>query len=66
MENQREIVRVGKLADDDQDEYLKATTAAQRLEMIWELTVDAWAFKGESVDQLPLPRHIVRVLRGKA
>ena len=29
---------------------------AQRLEMMWQLKLDAWAFKGESVAELRLPR----------
>jgi hypothetical protein len=46
---------------DGQD--LSSKTPAERLQMMWQLTVDAWAFKGEPVAELRLPRHIVRVLR---
>jgi len=55
--------RVKKLQEADADDDLIATTPAQRLAMMWQLTVDAWAFKGESIAELRLPRHIVRVLR---
>jgi hypothetical protein len=58
-----EIIRVRKLTDVDQDDHLKSTTPAERLAMMWQLTLDAWAFKGEPVAELRLPRHIVRVLR---
>jgi hypothetical protein len=44
-------------------EELSKTTPAERLQMMWQLTLDAWAFKGEPVAELRLPRHIVRVLR---
>jgi len=58
-------VRVSNLRDQDrsdQDNFSR-TTPAERLQMMWQLTVDAWAFKGERVVELRLPRHIVRVLR---
>jgi hypothetical protein len=45
------------------DQNVAATTAAERLEMMWPLALDAWAFKGEPVVEQPLPRHIVRVHR---
>lgn len=58
-------IRVRNLHDhdrSDQDDFSR-TTATERLQMMWQLTVDAWAFKGERVAELRLPRHIVRVLR---
>jgi len=58
-------IRVRNLSDQDrsdQDDFSR-TTPAERLQMMWQLTVDAWAFKGERVAELRLPRHIVRVLR---
>ena len=58
-------IRVSNLYDQDrsdQDDFSR-TTPAERLQMMWQLTVDAWAFKGERVAELRLPRHIVRVLR---
>jgi hypothetical protein len=39
------------------------TTAAERLDMMWQLTIDAWAFKGEAIAQSRLPRHVVRIVR---
>ena len=56
-------VRVSKLEEQDNSDDLRSTTPAQRLEMMWQLTMDAWAFKGEPIAELRLPRHIVRVLR---
>ena len=35
---------------------------AERLAMVWTLTVQAWAFKGLD-DEPRLPRHVVRVVR---
>jgi hypothetical protein len=56
-------IRVVKLHEQDEFDDLRSTTPAQRLEMMWQLTLDAWAFKGEPLAELRLPRHIVRVLR---
>ena len=58
-------IRISNLQDQDQFEFedLARTTPAERLQMMWQLTLDAWAFKGEPVVELRLPRHIVRVLR---
>lgn len=41
----------------------RCTTPAERLQMMWQLTLDAWTFKGEPLAELRLPRHLVRVLR---
>ncbi|MEM1116678.1 MAG: hypothetical protein AAF594_10365 [Bacteroidota bacterium] len=40
------------------------TTAADRLGMMWQLALDAWAFTGTPVAEPRLPRHAVRLLRG--
>ena len=56
-------VKVLKLEEQDKSDDLRSTTPAQRLEMMWQLTMDAWAFKGEPIAELRLPRHIIRVLR---
>jgi len=56
-------VRVFDLRDQDTVDDLSKTTPAERLQMMWQLTLDAWAFKGEPIAELRLPRHIVRVLR---
>lgn len=63
MANETRKVTVTRLEDQDRVDDLKSTTPAERLEMMWQLTLDAWAFKGEPVAELRLPRHIVRVLR---
>ena len=43
---------------------LPRTSRVQRVAMMWQLAVDAWAFKGESVGESRLQRDVVRVLRG--
>jgi len=44
-------------------DYWKSLTPAQRLAMMWQLTIDAWSFKGEPIAESRLPRHVVRVYR---
>ncbi len=43
---------------------LGSATPAERLSMVWQMTLDAWAFKDETVAESRLQRHSVRVLRG--
>jgi hypothetical protein len=56
-------LRISRLADQGKYDDLFTTTPAQRIEMMWQLALDAWAFKGDTIAELRLPRHIVRVLR---
>ncbi len=56
-------LEISQLADQDKHDDLFATTPAQRIQMMWQLALDAWAFKGDRIAELRLPRHIVRVLR---
>ena len=58
-------IRVSNLRSQDRSDIqgLAKTTAAERLQMMWQLTLDAWAFKGEPVIDERFPRHIVRIVR---
>ncbi len=56
-------LEISQLADQDKHDDLFATTPAQRIQMMWQLALDAWAFKGDRIAELRLPRHIVHVLR---
>jgi hypothetical protein len=56
-------VRVSTLAEQGREDDLRDTTADERVGMMWQLALDAWAFMGEPVVEPRLPRHIVRVLR---
>ena len=44
-------------------DYWKSLTPAQRLAMMWQLTIDAWSFKGEPIAESRLPRHVVRIVQ---
>jgi hypothetical protein len=56
-------VRKRTLSDQGKETDLDHTTPVERLGMMWQLALDAWAFKGEPVAESRLPRHIVRLLR---
>jgi hypothetical protein len=56
-------IRIRKTAEQGKEIDLDSTTVAERLDMMWQLTIDAWAFKGEAIAQSRLPRHVVRIVR---
>jgi hypothetical protein len=43
--------------------YWRSLTPTQRVDMMWQLTIDAWSFTGERIAESRLPRHIVRIHR---
>ena len=61
MSLETEKVRISKLEEQDKSDDLRSTTAAPRLEMMWQLTRDAWAFEGEPIAEFQ--KDVVRVIR---
>ena len=61
--SRRLIIR--SLHDDKDDNYVEAKPA-ERIEMVWPLTVTAWAFKGETINESRLQRSIVHIQRRKS
>jgi hypothetical protein len=65
MVSSRDRIRIVALHDPagniNRDEPVLSAT--ERLEMMWPLALDAWAFKGEPVVESRLPRHLVRIHR---
>lgn len=59
----RQIVRKSTLAEQGKDEDMSSLTAEQRVKVMWQLALDAWAMKGEKVESR-LPRHVIRVISG--
>ena len=57
------MIRVCNLHEQKEDTDLKNTSPSERLGMMWQLALDAWAFKGESFAESRLPRHIVSIQR---
>ncbi len=56
-------IQVRKTSLKEETDDLKNTTAAERWAMMWQLALDAWAFKGEPLAESRLQRNIVRVYR---
>ena len=62
MTERNRAIRVKRLHDPDEDD-LARTTAEERIGMMWQLALDAWAFRGEPVAEPRLQRQVVRVIR---
>jgi hypothetical protein len=61
----RQIIRKTTLREADERDDLKDKTPAERIEMMWQLAMDAWAFKENLNAEPRFQRHIVVVKRGK-
>ena len=64
MSERKITIRKSSLSEQGCENDLRDTTAEQRMSMVWQLTLDAWAFRGEPVAPT-FPRHVARVVRGK-
>ena len=58
-------VRVTSVSHQGNESDYTRCTAEERIGMMWQLAVDAWAFQGVTVDESRLPRHVVKIIRGK-
>jgi hypothetical protein len=47
----------------DDNVHLASLTPGQRMEMVWQLTLQAWAFKEDLRDEPRLRRDVGRVVR---
>ncbi len=56
-------IQIRKTSLKEETDDLKNTTAAERWAMMWQLALDAWAFRGEPLAEPKLQRHIIRVYR---
>ncbi len=59
-------VQVRKTSLKEETDDLKNTTPAERWAMMWQLALDAWAFRGEPLAESKLQRHVIRVYRRKS
>jgi hypothetical protein len=62
-ENNRQIERLSILSDQGKEDDLRDTTIEERWNMMWQLTVNAWAMKGEDVAGQEFQRHVERLER---
>ncbi len=56
-------IQVRKTSLKEETDDLKNTTPQERWAMMWQLALDAWAFKGEPLAESRLQRHIIRVYK---
>lgn len=56
-------VRTFRLGEEPADDLRASTTAAERLEMVWLLTVDAWTLSGREIPGYERREAPVRVIR---
>jgi hypothetical protein len=59
----RQIVRKSTLAEQGNEDDLRDLSIEDRWNMMWQLAVDAWAFRGEDVAEQEFQRHVVSVER---
>jgi len=57
------MIRIRDLHKQEQDKDLENTSPSERIGMMWQLTLDAWAFKGEKFAEPGLQRHIISIQR---
>jgi hypothetical protein len=56
-------VRKFRLGGEPDDDLSETTTAKERLEMMWPMTVDAWTLAGRTILDYPRDKTPVRVIR---
>ena len=56
-------IRVYRLGEEPDEDLSATTTAAERVEMVWQLTLDAWASSGRPIPDYPREKTPIRVVR---
>jgi hypothetical protein len=56
-------IRAYRLGEEPPDDLRETTTAAERLEMVWQVTLDAWTLSGQKFPDYPRNEAPVRVIR---
>ena len=56
-------IQIRKTSLKEETDDLKNTTPAERWAMMWQLALDAWAFKGETLAEPGLQIHLIRIYR---
>lgn len=65
MDRRHYQTRLATLGEPEDETYLSTLSAAERMEMVWTLTLQAWAFHEELRDEPRLRRDVGRVIRGR-
>lgn len=56
-------IRKFRLGEEPGEDLSATTTAKERLEMMWPMTVDAWTLAGKKMPDYPRDKTPVRVIR---
>ncbi len=56
-------IRAFRLGEEPPEDLRATTTPAERLAMVWQITLDAWALSGRPLPDYPRAEAPVRVLR---
>jgi hypothetical protein len=56
-------IRKFRLGEEPGEDLSATTTAKERLEMMWPMTVDAWTLAGKKIPDYPRNKTPVRVIR---
>ena len=62
-DDNRQIVRKSTLAEQGNEDDLRRTTVEERWNMMWQLTVNAWAMKGDDIAGQEFQRDVERLER---
>jgi hypothetical protein len=64
MDRARLPIRVCRLGEEPDDDYIACLTPAERMVLVWPITLQAWAFQTGTTDEPRLRRDVGRVIRG--
>jgi len=56
-------IRVYRLGEEPDDDLSETTTMAERVAMVWQLTLDAWASSGQPIPDYPRDQTPTRLIR---
>lgn len=56
-------IRVYRLGEEPEDDLSATTTPEERLAMLWELSLDAWALAGRQLPEYSRAETPVRIIR---
>jgi hypothetical protein len=56
-------IRACRLGEEPPEDLRATTTAGERAEMVWQITLDAWALAGRTLPDYPRDEAPVRVIR---
>ena len=62
----RSVVRKTTLQDQDDSGVVVDATPAERMGMVWQLTLDAWSFLDMDIAKSEFQRHVGRVERRRS